>query len=364
MVADRKYQVFVSSTYEDLQQERQEVMHALLELDCMPAGMELFPAADEDQWTLIKRVIDECDYYIVIVAGRYGSVGSSGMSYTEMEYRYALEQGKPIIAFLHKDPGTLMANRTEGTAELKAKLDSFREFCRKKVCKFWTTPAELGSVVSRSLVQLMKSRPALGWVRGDVVTDQQAAGEILKLRKQIEELQATLNKVTTQLPAGAEGLARGDDTFEVHYTFKARHRTTYATTNYSATFHPTWNDLFAAVAPHFIDEANEEAFRNALDEYAESANIAGLNKDKDLKNQSLSEFEIRDDDFQTIKVQLRALGLIARSDRQRSLRHAGTYWTLTPYGDTLMTQLRAIRREEKETSNEEENGDAKQESSE
>jgi hypothetical protein len=115
-------------------------------------------------------------------------------------------------------------------------------------------------------------------VRGDVVTDQQAAGEILKLRKQIEELQATLNKVTTQLPAGAEGLARGDDTFEVHYTFKARHRTTYATTNYSATFHPTWNDLFAAVAPHFIDEANEEAFRNALDEYAESANIAGLNK--------------------------------------------------------------------------------------
>jgi Domain of unknown function (DUF4062) len=87
MVADRKYQVFVSSTYEDLQRERQEVMHALLELDCMPAGMELFPAADEDQWTLIKRVIDECDYYIVIVAGRYGSVGSSGMSYTEMEYR-------------------------------------------------------------------------------------------------------------------------------------------------------------------------------------------------------------------------------------------------------------------------------------
>ena len=38
---DNRYQVFVSSTYEDLKAERQEVMHALLELDCMPAGMEL-----------------------------------------------------------------------------------------------------------------------------------------------------------------------------------------------------------------------------------------------------------------------------------------------------------------------------------
>ncbi len=49
---EKKYQVFVSSTYKDLSEERQEVMQALLELDCIPVGMELFPAADDDQWTL------------------------------------------------------------------------------------------------------------------------------------------------------------------------------------------------------------------------------------------------------------------------------------------------------------------------
>ena len=69
---EKKYQVFVSSTYEDLQEERREVMQALLELDCIPCGMEFFPAANEDQWTLIKNVIDDCDYYLVIVGGRYG----------------------------------------------------------------------------------------------------------------------------------------------------------------------------------------------------------------------------------------------------------------------------------------------------
>jgi hypothetical protein len=51
---EKRYQVFISSTFQDLQEERKEVMQALLELDCMPAGMELFPAANEDQWSLIR----------------------------------------------------------------------------------------------------------------------------------------------------------------------------------------------------------------------------------------------------------------------------------------------------------------------
>ena len=114
---ERKYQVFVSSTYEDLRQERQEVIHALLELDCIPSGMELFPAADEDQWSLITGVIDECDYYILILGGRYGSTGGDGAGYTEMEYQYALKTGKPIIAFLHKDPDSLPKKDTEQSEE-------------------------------------------------------------------------------------------------------------------------------------------------------------------------------------------------------------------------------------------------------
>src|SRR5229473_917212 len=110
---DKRYQVFVCSTFSDLQEERQEVMQALLELDCIPAGMELFPAADEDQWTLIKRVIDDCDYYMVIIAGRYGSIGPNGKSYTQMEYEYAIDSRKPVVAFLHSDPGKIVSEKTD-----------------------------------------------------------------------------------------------------------------------------------------------------------------------------------------------------------------------------------------------------------
>jgi uncharacterized protein DUF4062 len=206
---EKRYQVFVSSTYEDLRAERQEVMHALLELDCMPAGMELFPAANEDQWSLIKKVITECDYYIVISAGRYGSLGPQGHSYTEMEYRYALEINKPVIAFLHKDPLRLPAAQVEATDDGRNKLKSFRDLLQQKMCKYWETPAELGSVVSRSLIRLTKTEPAAGWIRADEATESLAAPEVLRLRKRIEELEHRLEEARSSAPVGAETFAQG-----------------------------------------------------------------------------------------------------------------------------------------------------------
>jgi hypothetical protein len=62
----KRYQVFLSSTFRDLEVERLEVMRALLELDCFPCGMEYFPASNDDQWSFIKDLIDQCDYYVVV----------------------------------------------------------------------------------------------------------------------------------------------------------------------------------------------------------------------------------------------------------------------------------------------------------
>ena len=136
-------------------------MHVLLELDCIPSGMELFPVADEDQWSLIKGVIDDCDYYLVIIAGRYGSVGPDGVSYTEKEYRYAVENNKPVVAFLHSDPDSIAGKHLEQKDEGKAKLQAFRTLVQQKMCKNWSTPHELGSVVARSLAQLRKKHPSV-----------------------------------------------------------------------------------------------------------------------------------------------------------------------------------------------------------
>lgn len=321
-------------------------MHALLELDCMPSGMELFPAANETQWNLIKKVIDDCDYYLLILGGRYGSIGPDGVSYTEMEYRYALSTGKPTIAFLHRNPGKIIADNTESTAEGKEKLQAFRESVEKKLCKHWETPQELGSVVSRSLIQLIKSTPAVGWVRANELADREATMELLQLRRRVEELQTELSRARTSAPKGSEGLAQGDEEHTIKFSFSATAPGEYQSTTWSSSFSPSWNEIFASIAPLMIHEATEPALKVALDNLAGAENAERLQKDKKFLRHALRNFRISQEDFQTVKVQLRALGLITKSDKARSVKDSGTYWTLTPYGDEVMTQLRAIRRNE------------------
>ena len=90
---NKRYQIFVSSTYEDLKEERRTVLSAVQDMEDIPSGMEMFPATDEEQFNFIKKIIDNSDYYVVIVAGRYGSIAPDGLSYTEKEYDYAVSKG-------------------------------------------------------------------------------------------------------------------------------------------------------------------------------------------------------------------------------------------------------------------------------
>lgn len=340
---DKRYQVFVSSAYEDLKEERQEVMHALLELDCIPAGMELFPAASEDQWSVIKRVIDDCDYYVVVIAGRYGSVDPDGRSYTEKEYRYALDREKPVIAFLHRDPGSLPANRTEETDKGKERLREFRKFAEEKLCKYWTSPADLGSVVSRSLVRLIKDHPAIGWVRADLLPDEDVLTEMFNLGRKVESLEKELEAARTTPPPGSEHLAQGEAKFTIRFNFFIDWALE-GQVKYERSFAATWDDIFSVVAPLMIQEVDEMSLLRALSSLAARRTISDLKADPEFHGGKPDIFRVLDEDFGTIKVQLRALGLITHSIRKRSLKDTQTYWTLTPYGDAQMVRLKAIRR--------------------
>ena len=159
---EKRYQVFVSSTFKDLEKERNLLTQTLLRKGCFPAGMELFPAIDEEQFEYIKQVIDDTDYYVIILGGIYGSLAPDGKSYTEKEYDYAVSKGKKVIALVQKNP----TQREEDDRQVK-----FTEF-RKKVSNgrlvcFWNNLEELASIFATSLEQTMKKYPAQGWIRCD-----------------------------------------------------------------------------------------------------------------------------------------------------------------------------------------------------
>jgi len=338
----KKYQVFVSSTYRDLAEERQEVIQALLELDCIPVGMELFPAADDDQWTLIKRLIDDCDYYILIIGGRYGSLNENGVSYTQMEYEYALTKGIPIISFLHKNPDNITIGKSEKESSSKYKLEEFKRLVEQKMCRYWESAVELGSQVSRSLVKLIRDRPRPGWIRADKVASEEASREILELKNKLFELETELNNLRLEEPRGAQSLKQGDDKFKIEYVYDVWVANSWI--NKVGELQLTWNEIFFILAPLMVDEAAESDLKNCINDtiYQQEKGRTF----KGIQSGDLHRPRINDTNFQTIKIQFRALGLIAKSDKRRSIKDSQTYWTLTTLGDHTMVRLRALTREE------------------
>lgn len=109
----KRYQVFISSTYDDLKEERKAIEQTIISAGDFPVGMEAFPAADEEQFDFIKSIISQCDYYVLVISGRYGSLAPDGKSYTEKEYDYAAEIGVPVLVMLRDERGELPVNKAE-----------------------------------------------------------------------------------------------------------------------------------------------------------------------------------------------------------------------------------------------------------
>ena len=145
-----KYQIFVSSTYEDLKDERNEVIKACLNMGHIPVGMEMFNAADEEQWAVITRTIDQCDYYSVIVAHRYGST-VDGISFTEKEYDYAVEQGVPVLAFVIEEGASWPNDRIDKDQAAIEALRAFKSKVQQKMVRFWRDKSELQAHFAISL---------------------------------------------------------------------------------------------------------------------------------------------------------------------------------------------------------------------
>lgn len=189
----KKYQVFISSTYTDLKDERAAVTKTLLDMNCIPVGMEQFPASDMDQMSYIKMMLDDCDYYILILAGRYGSCDTDGIGFTEKEYDYAISKGIPVLSFLIENVEDLPQGKCESTEEGREKLKAFRDkVSSSRLIRKYKDIGSLQSAVAVSLAQCMKDHPGIGWVRGDKFLQSTTTSEA---SMHISEIQNTYTNV-------------------------------------------------------------------------------------------------------------------------------------------------------------------------
>jgi len=189
----RRLQVFISSTYLDLRDERQAVVQAVLKYGFIPAGMELFAAQDKEQMTVIKRWIDESDAFIILLGGRYGTVeATTGKSYTELEFEYARECSKPYFPVVLSDSfikrKTDAASRLEDVVETSEPqlLAKFRSRLLENMSGFADDMKDVAHEVLLGLRRIDRDYPQGGWIRASDAPD--LAEEAVKIAALAEEV--------------------------------------------------------------------------------------------------------------------------------------------------------------------------------
>lgn len=252
---NKKLQVFISSTFLDLQNERQAAVEATLDANHIPAGMELFKAGNDDQWTTIKRWIDESDVYMLILGGRYGSIEpTSGKSYTQLEYEYALETKTPIFSVVLKTGWLYQKASKQSDTNVfeqnsKEKYEMFKKMIHKKMVREASNIAEIKLAVHTSLNDLIyrSEYQFSGWVKGSEIIDQtELINENRKLLKENTKLKDTIEKQKKQktignlsyeeikkvmqekkmtVPEEAKGLGEGEKTLLEIFLFFRNHYT-------------------------------------------------------------------------------------------------------------------------------------------
>lgn len=164
----RRYQVFLSSTYTDLQEERQAITRAILRMNrCIPAGMELFTASNQPPWDVITSALTGTDYLILVIGNRYGSPSAGeDVSYTEKEYDFAIAHEIPVLAFISDERRPLYRSQIEPKKSQQA-LKALREKVqRAHTVEWWTTKEDLERKVPIALTREFEVNPRPGWTRG------------------------------------------------------------------------------------------------------------------------------------------------------------------------------------------------------
>lgn len=318
-----KYQIFISSTYDDLKDERSQVIRAILEMGHIPVGMEMFSAADEEQWKLIARQIDETDYYIVILGHRYGSL-TGPISYTEKEFAYAVSKGIPVYGFIVDDSIQPLAKHVDTEAKKKIGLVKFKNKVRQRPVSFWRTADDLHGKVSIALMKAFNTTPRPGWTRAVPVAGPEVTQELSRLSKENSdlrrELEAAIGKVATDRQAERLSVLETLKAIPKILNIREKGKTAW---DHKKT--ATLYSIFTALAPELLVEKSVSDAANFL---------ALMNKPKDVELSTT--FPIASNHVKTLFADLHSLGMVEPSKKKHPITDKHEYWCLTLEGAEVL----------------------------
>lgn len=341
---NKKLQVFISSTYIDLIDERQAAVSAVLDAGHIPAGMELFKAGNRTQLETIYKWIDDSDVYMIILGGRYGSIEEdSGKSYTHLEYEYAINSGIPVFAvvlnenFLNKKAELLGDERVYETRNLE-KHQEFKLIVMSKIVRVVDDSKDIKLAIHTTLKDFLDEYDLSGWVRNNDsevnVTLLSQINDLNVKNKKLKEEYGNLKDKLEQLEfTFSEQLAFEGNYIEIEGTYEENvsnyaGRPSYKERGFKKDI--SWDEMFLLWAPRMIKTLNYESAKREL-QYS-------------MENFMGKYVTIDDNKFNIIKMQYFALGLINVYSSETTRGGISEFISLTKKGKNYMIQNIAVQK--------------------
>jgi len=335
-MAKEKYTIFISSTYDDLRDEREQAIKAVLEMGHIPVGMEMFSAGDEQQWELIKRTIEECDYYVLILAHRYGSLDGS-IGYTEKEYDYATMKRVPTLGFVIDDSAKWPKNRMDTDPSNISALTAFKVKVKSKIVNFWQNKDDLHSKITVALSKAITAYPRSGWIKAENAISPHALSELTRLSKENADLRKTIAE--SEINSITEKAENEIRVINILKSNKASVGFYYSgDKDWSNNTNFTYSDIFFLLAPELMVE-------KSIKEISYFIGTMWHPDTSTPKKELRSTWPTPSNTIKNIFADFHALGIACPSHKKHSVHDKEEYWCITELGKAIYTRIRMSKLE-------------------
>lgn len=333
-MVEKRYQIYMASSYNDVVNERLKVEYALLNSSCFP--WQFSEKRSSLNTARARQQIDDADYVVFLLSSCYGDLSASGISYLHLDFLYALNKNKIIISLVDAYPEKKFCIEQKQAEESLKKLSSFRAILKRDSTYYqqYSNLLDLERSTKNLLATAIKERPAKGWIRPQPQDHLAEDPELMRLRSKIADLQkqleaSTLVAVKTTESSREQRSPNSDQDETIKLAYRAH---AYQDGNLQD-IHPqremTWAQILKVLAPHFKKPALESTFIRAMNDYLETTALEDA-RAIFPRAHAVARTQVDSRSLQQIKLQMKWNNWIV--PQQQNLAGSRIYWALTQEG--------------------------------
>src|ERR1700733_12306233 len=204
------FTVFLCSTFDDLEQEREAVLDAILRVQQRHNAMEFFGARPGRPLDVCLEEVRKSDLLVVIVGDKYGSLPPGrGISFSQAEYEEGARLDKRCLVYLRDDDVPILPKYVERDPDKLKLLESWKQPPNAKptVAKFENWP-RLAVQVAADIGHFLLERQFAAQLAETAAAKGVAEAPLREVLKRLGETEVAEAEIPDRLAKAADELIR------------------------------------------------------------------------------------------------------------------------------------------------------------